>query len=290
MLAGIVGAVVVGAGAIAADTTDAPANPYQGVVDRNVFALKPPPPPPDPESLKPPAPAFQLTGITTIFGNKRALLKAVPKAGKAGEPAAKEKSYMLTEGQREDDVEVDHIDEVAGTVTVTYAGTVMTLDFTNNAAKLVAVAPPPAPTGAPGGRGAPPPGPAGIHPPTATHSGLRQPAAAGNDRRPVRTGTGGGVGMASGQMGMGAVSAQTGLAAQQSAANLTRDQQEVVMEAMREQGDPATPPLPPTSLTPLIEAANQEAAAKASSATSDASAVGSVPSGLPLPPGPARPF
>src|SRR5882762_4119031 len=51
-------------------------NPYQGIVDRNVFGLKPPPPPPDPEVNKPPPPKIILTGITTIFGNKRALMKA----------------------------------------------------------------------------------------------------------------------------------------------------------------------------------------------------------------------
>jgi len=293
MLAGIAGALVVGAGAIAADTTDSAVNPYQGVVERNVFALKPPPPPPDPESLKPPAPEFQLTGITTIFGNKRALLKSIPKAGKAGQPAEKERSYMLTEGQREDDLQVDRIDEVARTVTVTYAGTVSTLDFTNNAAKMMAVAPPPMPA-MPGARGAAPPAAAGIHPPTPAHPGLRQPAGPASDKRPMRTGAG--MGMAPPAMGMGVPPVQTSLAAQEPPA-LTRDQQEVVMEAMREQ-NPSMPPLPPTSLTPLIEAANQEAADKAAYANPGAPATGfapgpprmSGPPPMPPMPGPPRPF
>jgi len=79
---------------------DSPGNPYQGIIDRNVFGLKPPPPPPDPESTKPPPPKVFLTGITTILGNRRALLKMTPPA-KPGEPA-KEQSFTLGEGQREE--------------------------------------------------------------------------------------------------------------------------------------------------------------------------------------------
>src|SRR5947208_16694459 len=46
-------------------------NPYQGIVDRNVFGLKPPPPPPaPPEPPKPPV-NITLTGITTVLGKKR---------------------------------------------------------------------------------------------------------------------------------------------------------------------------------------------------------------------------
>ena len=83
MLAGIAGALVLGAGAIAADTPDSSSNPYQGIVDRNVFALKPLPPPPEPPSDKPPTPEFYLTGITTILGNKLALIRTTPAPGKA---------------------------------------------------------------------------------------------------------------------------------------------------------------------------------------------------------------
>jgi len=288
MLAGIVGALVVGAGAIAADTPDSSANPYQGIVDRNVFALKPPPPPPDPESLKPPMPGFELTGITTIFGNghKRAMFKAIPKHGKGVDPAAKEKSYMLAEGQREGDVEVNRIDEVARTVTLTYDATVITIDFTNNAAKAVSVAAAPPPPRAPGVPGVLPPAGRGVQPPGGAPAGLRQPGGPGNDRRPIRSGNG--LGVSTGQPAMGVAPTQTGLAVQQQQPVLTREQQEVVMEAMREQGqnDPTMPPLPPTSLTPLIEAANQEGKAPAGGPV--APAPGYAPP--PLPPGPARPF
>ena len=128
---------------------DATGSPYQGIVDRNVFGLKPPPPPPDPEANKPPPPKIFLTGITTILGNKRALLKATPPA-KPGEPA-KEQFYTLGEGQREGEIEVLEIDEKAGTVKVNDYGTIATLDFDKDGVKVAGgVAP-----GAPGAAGRP---------------------------------------------------------------------------------------------------------------------------------------
>ncbi len=61
-----------GAQAIVADSA---ANPYQGIVDRNVFGLKPPlPPSKGPDTDKPPPSKITLTGITTIFHDKRALM------------------------------------------------------------------------------------------------------------------------------------------------------------------------------------------------------------------------
>ena len=95
---------------------DATGNLYQGIVDRNVFGLKPPPPPPDPESTEPPPPKVFLTGITTILGSKRALLKMTPPA-KPGEPA-REQSFTLREGQRDGDIEVLEINEKVGAVKI----------------------------------------------------------------------------------------------------------------------------------------------------------------------------
>ena len=178
MQAGILGAVLLGAGALAADTAAPAENPYQGIVDRNVFALKPPPPPPDPDSIKPPTPDFFLTGITTIFGPKRALFRTAPKHGRGAPPPGKEKeeeeSYMLEERQRQGEVEVVSIDEVNRLVKVSYGGTILTLDFTNNAAKSVAVAPPPG--GMPGAPGLPRPA-FGIPSPNGANPGFRQPGA-----------------------------------------------------------------------------------------------------------------
>src|SRR6266436_6352079 len=52
-------------------------NPYQAIVERNPFGLKPPPPPPDPTPVVPVVPPGKvvLTGITTMFGNPRALFE-----------------------------------------------------------------------------------------------------------------------------------------------------------------------------------------------------------------------
>jgi hypothetical protein len=133
------------------------ANPYQGIVERNVFALKPPPRPEDALPPPQPPPKITLTGITTILGNKRALLKQqVP----AKPPApAREESYILTEGQREGDVEVLAIDEEAGTVKVNNHGTVQELSFDKDGVKLSnnASAPAAVPAIGPGGGLALPP-------------------------------------------------------------------------------------------------------------------------------------
>lgn len=109
-------------------------NPYQGITERNVFGLRPPPAEVAPELPKPPALKLTLTGITTILGDKRALLKAPASAG-PGQPPT-EQYYMLREGQRDGDLEVLAIDEKAGTVRVNNAGTLATLNFNDNGPKL----------------------------------------------------------------------------------------------------------------------------------------------------------
>src|ERR1041384_5175236 len=78
--------------AAAAITADG-SMPYQGIVERNLFALKPPPPPPTVDDTTKPQPSkITLTGITTILGNKRALMKTPPPAAKTGEQAKREQS------------------------------------------------------------------------------------------------------------------------------------------------------------------------------------------------------
>jgi len=209
---------------------------------------------------------------------------------------------MLREGQREGEVEVLHIDEVAGIVKVKYANNVeLTLDFTNNAAKVVAAAPVP---------GAPPGGPPGVPPagsfppiPGAANPALKQPFVPAIPR-PIRSPRFGLTPAASGS-GLVTVADQTGQPAQLAAAPVTRDQQEVIMEALRDQhkNNPEFPPLPPTSLTPMIDAANQEAAGAASQANA-ANTTATTPGpprfpptsgnsqfgGPPVPPSPGRPF
>jgi len=170
LLFGLFGGLVVCASVRGAEPAAPAGNPYQSIVERNVFHLNPPPAPPDPEANKPPPPKIFLTGITTLMGNRRALLKTTPPA-KPGEPP-KEKSYMLAEHERLDDLEVVAIDEVAGSVKVTYGGMEFTVNFKDNGAASVAqpAGPPPGTPGVPGA----PAAPAGFFPGMA-QPGMAQP-------------------------------------------------------------------------------------------------------------------
>jgi len=242
-----------------AATSDAPGNPYQGIIDRNVFGLKSPPPPPDPEANKPPPPKVFLTGITTILGNKRALLKTTPPA-KPGEPA-KEQSFTLGEGQRDGEIEVLEIDEKAGTVKVNDYGTITTLDFEKNGVKVAAGVPPP-----PGMPGAMPARPGGIVPGPAANPfppagganalprPMRLPTAAGAAASPA---PGGGMPVyGGGAPGIIPPGGTTTMQAQPQAqaSQFTAEQQFLMVEAERarvqQQGlDRMLPPIPPTPLT-----------------------------------------
>jgi hypothetical protein len=144
-----VGILVLGALASAVANPTEGGSPYQAIVDRNVFGLKPPAPPPGPEDNKPPPAKLTLTGVYKWGTTARALIKvAVPP--RPPDPA-KEIPLILSEGQGGEGVEVLSIDTVASTVKVNNSGTVMTLDFTNNGAKLAG-----GPSGGPGAAGKPP--------------------------------------------------------------------------------------------------------------------------------------
>jgi hypothetical protein len=112
-----------------------------------VFGLKPPAPPSAQPPAAPPRPKLFLTGISTMLGDKRVFLKAVFQS-RPGEPA-KEKLYMLSEGQRDGELEVLCIDEKARSVRMNEFGAVATLTFekdgvkeTHGPAALPAAAPP----------------------------------------------------------------------------------------------------------------------------------------------------
>jgi hypothetical protein len=166
--------------AVPALSTNDAANPYQAIIARNAFALKPPPPPPDPEASKPTPSKITLTGMTTILGKKQVLLKTAPTPPKPGETPKGDQSYILTVGQREGDIEILEIDEIAGSVKLNNAGVVATLTFEKDGAKLPATAAPPAPggPGQPGGAPGvlPPPGGAPGAAPGATPPGFTMPS------------------------------------------------------------------------------------------------------------------
>lgn len=103
-----------------ADNRVSPNNPYEPIASRNIFGLNPP----QPVDTTAPAPPSNITpnGIMTIFGTTQVLFKvAVPP--RPPQPAT-EKSYILSEGQRQDDIEVTRIDEKAGIVTFNNHGVV----------------------------------------------------------------------------------------------------------------------------------------------------------------------
>jgi len=100
--------------------------PYAMISERNAFGLRPP----KPVSVTPPAgpaPKVHLTGITTIFRDKRALFK-VEFPAKPREKA-KVESYILTEGQKAGPIEVLAIDVKKAQVKVNNSGTVTNLTF-----------------------------------------------------------------------------------------------------------------------------------------------------------------
>ena len=118
--------------AMALTSLGATVNPYNSIVERNVFNLHPPPPPINPADLikKTPPPKILLTGITTILGLKKAFL-TYP----ATKPNSPPNSVSLAEGQAQDEIEVKSIDENARVVQVINHGEPQTLDFENNGAK-----------------------------------------------------------------------------------------------------------------------------------------------------------
>lgn len=242
-------------------------NPYQSIIDRNVFSLKPPPPAPDPsEANKPQVLKITLTGITTIFGDKRVLMKTAPVPGKGGEAAKKEESYILTVGQREGDIEVIDIDEKAGSVKVNNGGTVQTLTFEKDGAKLPA-------TTAPAVLGVPALGTPQIPGLPITRPGQQPATGMPNFQLPARVTRlptagaqasltpGSGMAPAYGTPGFlpgntttpvlqnsGPTPAQTQSTV--SGGQLTLEEQAIMIEANRQLGGPGAALLPPTMLTP----------------------------------------
>ena len=124
-------------------------NPYDAIVSRNVFGLKPPAPPAPPPPPAAAAPTIKLLGITTILGRAQVMLK-VSTAARPPEPA-KEQSYLMREGQGEDDIEVMEIDALAGTVKLKNRDLVQSLSMKEDSlsptpgATLPATAVPPPP-------------------------------------------------------------------------------------------------------------------------------------------------
>jgi hypothetical protein len=100
-------------------------NPYASIVERNVFGLVPIPVhnPADDVPAVPP-PKIMPNGIMTLFGKLQVLFKVAD--NRPGQPP-KEDSYVMSEGDRQDDIEVQKIDEKSATITFNNHGVVQEL-------------------------------------------------------------------------------------------------------------------------------------------------------------------
>jgi len=233
--------LVLNAGARADDGV-LPNNPYAPIVVRNVFDLNPPPPADAGQPAEPP-PKITLNGIMSIFGQLQALFKVTGTA-KPGQPA-KDDFYILSEGQRQDEIEVTHIDEQAGLVTFNNHGTVQELPLVKANPPAVST-----PMAAPGG-------------PVPTRN-LTAPNGENSGRGRLGGRSPGGPGAARNRgMGNGlpltTVPTSAGYPGQQQPQNtpqntLSPEAQVILMEAQRAQwqqeGNPAAAIIPPTVLTP----------------------------------------
>lgn len=227
-------------------------NPYDAIVGRNVFSLKPPPPPPNPEDLikKDPPPKIRLQGLTTILGRRQVLFKSQTPA-KPGQPA-KDESYVLSEGERQGEIEVLAIDENAGTIKFKNHGIEETLNMKDDADKPVLGAAPPPVTAPPGGVPRPVPGvpqPAGAVNPVMPAPGSVTTIGGSPSSIPQRQIRGAGGAAGGLPAGFQNPVRQAQDATQQP---LTPEQQVLIMEVQREhnKGNPSFPPLPPTPLSP----------------------------------------
>lgn len=109
-------------------------NPYEPIVGRNVFALKPPTPVNPTNTTPVIAPAgVELQGLTTILGRPQVLLK-IKLLARPPEPA-KDHSVVLDVGQREGEVEVLAIDMAAGAVQLRNQGKEFALNMKDDAVK-----------------------------------------------------------------------------------------------------------------------------------------------------------
>ncbi|MGA2180628.1 MAG: hypothetical protein ABSH15_13715 [Verrucomicrobiota bacterium] len=241
--------LVLNAGARADDGV-LPNNPYAPIVVRNVFGLNPP------QSVDPnatqgdPPPKITPNGIMSIFGQLQVLFKVADPA-KPGQPA-KDEAYILSEGQRQDEIEVIQIDEKNSLVTFNNHGTVQELPLAKANAPAVNT-----PTSAPGG----PVPTRNFTAPNGENSGRGRfgSRSAGGPGAARNRGTGNGSNNSNNGMGGGSplatVPTSAGYSGQQQPQNaLSPEEQIIMMELQRAQlekeGNPAAVLFPPTVLSP----------------------------------------
>ncbi len=230
-----------------------PDNPYATIVARNIFGLVAPAPPPDPnDKIAASLPKITPTGIMTVFGHSKALFKVAGAPAKQGQPA-KDEFYILSEGQRQDDIEVTKIDEKNSLVTFDNHGITQQLPLVNTPAPSGPAAAPLPGAGNPGmitglpvgvGRGSP----GGIIPFGAGAGGRGGGGGFGNNG----SGVGGGGGAGGASVGVPLGGTTQGRIYQPEASNMTKEDSTILIEAERAQlmntpNPPYSPALLPTT-------------------------------------------
>ena len=242
----LAGGVLLAAGLRAQDVAMS-GNPYMPIVMRNVFGLLPPPPPPDPNAVDPKTlPKITPNGIMTILGQLQVIFKVSGgiKEGKA----APEQSYMLAEGEGQDDIEVVKINEQDETVTFKNHGVVQEIPLVtaSSASSAPAVADNSANTGNNpgaqfGGHGGNPGGGAGV-----MNAGGRNPLGGSNPNPGANNNPG------NNPSPQPTPSAGGGYSTQK--ATMSPDEQIIMIEAERQElqneGNPDAKILPFTPVTP----------------------------------------
>jgi hypothetical protein len=178
----LAGGLVLNAGLRAGDAV-LPDNPYAPIVTRNVFNLNPPPPPGAAQPAEPP-PKIVLNGIMSILGRWQVLFKVSPQP-KPGQQT-KERAYILSEGEQQDDIEVTKINEADQIVTFNNHGVVQELPLTVATASGASGP-------APGGPGVVPPFPVPKFPPGVS-GGPSIPGTAGSPGSVIHFGQSSGIG------------------------------------------------------------------------------------------------
>lgn len=131
MITGFRASVVLTLAALVA--AQARTNPYDAIVERNPFGLKPPPPPVVETEQTPPAPPIKvvLTGITSMFGpnSKRAFLEMTEQAAPGKGAPATPRRAMLSEGEADGEIEVLSINIEQNIVKIRNGGVETELTF-----------------------------------------------------------------------------------------------------------------------------------------------------------------
>lgn len=129
----LLGVLVLGANSHAARASTKE-NPYaKAIIGRNAFSLKAATLATIVDPPRPPPPRITLQGMTTICGRPQVLIKVLMPS-RPGEPA-KEISCVLSEGERQGEIEVLEIDDRSGTVQFNNHGTGQTLNLKDDGAQ-----------------------------------------------------------------------------------------------------------------------------------------------------------